>query len=56
MRLLSGSFNLKTNEENYGINSSSKENLFNSIKLENLESVFKSTYTVHLFCYFLPVW
>lgn len=31
-------------EENNGINSSRKENLYNPIKLENLESVFQSTY------------
>lgn len=48
MRLFNGSFNLKTNEENDGINSSSKENLLNSIKLENLERVFKNTYTFYL--------
>lgn len=48
MRLFNGSFDLKTNEENDGINSSSKENLLNSIKLEKLERVFKSTYTFYL--------
>lgn len=48
MRLFNGSFILKTNEENDRINSSSKENLLNSIKLENLERVFKSTYTFSL--------